>query len=125
MTTAATETTPNASIDTAKAAAPKGPVRELRPAVDIYENADELLMVADVPGASSESVNVRFEAALLTLQADRVSADGRVARYQRAFQIPDSVDPDKISAELENGVLQVHLRKFEKAKVRTIAVTTH
>jgi HSP20 family molecular chaperone IbpA len=123
MTVANTETETEIAKPAAQQA--RGPVRELRPDVDIYESADELLVVADVPGATSESVNIRFEESLLTLQADRSSPDGRRARYQRAFQVPDSVDPDKISARLDSGVLHVHLRKFEKAKPRTIAVNTH
>ena len=35
------------------------PLREVRPAVDVYENTDELLMLADMPGANAESVNIR------------------------------------------------------------------
>jgi HSP20 family protein len=101
------------------------PERVLRPQVDIYENADELLLLADLPGASSESVDIRLEDGVLTLQADRSSADGRALRYRRAFHVPETVDPEKISAELKLGVLHLHLRKLEKAKPRTIAVSVN
>jgi len=97
------------------------PVRELRPAVDVYENADELLMRADMPGASADSVKIRIENSLLTLQAQR--EDGAATlRYYRAFQVPDSVDPEGISAELKQGVLQVQLKKHERAKPRVIQI---
>lgn len=99
------------------------PWRELRPRVDIYENPDELLMLADMPGADAESVNVRLEAAQLTLQALRAS-EGQGVRYHRAFQVPDLIDPEQVSAELKNGVLHVHLRKSEAAKPRTIPIRT-
>jgi HSP20 family protein len=100
----------------------KGPVRVFQPRVDVYENADELLLLADMPGASADSVNIRYEDELLTLQAQRTAADGPTLRYQRAFQVPDSVDPEQISAELKQGVLHVHLRKAERAKPRTIEI---
>lgn len=98
------------------------PVRELRPRIDLYENADELLMLADMPGANAKSVSIRIENALLTLTAERASVAGQNIRYRRAFQVPDTVDPEQISAELKEGVLRVHLRKSERAKPRTIAI---
>lgn len=97
------------------------PVRELRPAVDVYENADELLMRADMPGASADSVKIRIENSLLTLQAERQGAEATL-RYYRAFQVPDSVDPEGISAELKQGVLHVQLKKHERAKPRVIQI---
>ncbi|HKU44161.1 MAG TPA: Hsp20/alpha crystallin family protein [Polyangiales bacterium] len=103
-------------------AQPNTPVRELLPRVDVYENADELLLLADVPGVTPESVNVRYEADELRLEAQRTAADGPKLRYFRAFALPDTIDPERITAELKQGVLHVHLGKVEKAKPRTIAI---
>jgi HSP20 family protein len=103
---------------------PARPVREVRPLVDVYENADELLMRADMPGASAESVKIRVENSLLTLQAQRESADSTL-QYYRAFQVPDSVDPEGISAELKQGVLHVQLKKHERAKPRVIQIRSN
>jgi len=100
----------------------KPPVREVRPRVDIFENNDELLMLADMPGATSDTVGIRVESSLLIMQAQRSGAAGANVQYHRAFQVPDTVDPDGISAELKNGVLHVHLRKYEKAKPRAIPI---
>jgi HSP20 family molecular chaperone IbpA len=105
--------------------AAQAPVRTFLPRVDIYENSDELLVVADVPGATSESAHVRLEEAVLTLGAEYTRVDGSVVRYQRAFQVPETIDPDQVTAQLKDGVLQVHLRKQEKAKPRTITVTAN
>lgn len=104
--------------------APTAPVREVRPAVDVYENADELLMLADMPGASAESVKIRIEQSRLTLQAQRAPNDDSASslQYYRAFQVPDSIDPEGISAQLKQGVLHVRLKKHERAKPRTIQV---
>lgn len=121
MTNAAANITPHQDQ---RLSAQARPIREIRPAVDVYENADELLMLADMPGASADSVNIRIEESLLTMQARRSVNDGSEAalQYHRAFQVPDSVDPEGISAELKHGVLHVHLKKHERAKPRTIQI---
>jgi HSP20 family protein len=119
MTTAnVTQVDPRAN-QAAKPAAQPAPVRELRPRVDVYENADEVLMLADMPGASADTVNVRLEADQLTMQALRAQEG---IRYRRAFQVPDTIDPEQVSAELKQGVLHVHLKKSEAAKPRTIPI---
>lgn len=123
MTATATATETSKPVNTL--AQPVAPARELRPQVDIYENAEEVLLLADVPGASKESVNVRVEEGVLSLEALRTLANGQTVRYQRAFHVPESVDPEKISAELKHGVLHLHLRKAEKAKPRTIAISAN
>lgn len=112
----------NPKTDQSAALAASTPIREIRPRVDVYENADELLMLADMPGATANSVGIRIENALLTMTADRTTASGQNVRYHRAFQVPDSVDPEKVSAELKQGVLHVHLHKTERAKPRKIAI---
>lgn len=103
---------------------PTRPVREVRPAVDVYENADELLMLADMPGAAADSVKIRIENSLLTVQAQRAANEASEAalQYHRAFRVPDSVDPEGISAELKQGVLHVQMKKHERAKPRTIQI---
>jgi HSP20 family protein len=96
-------------------------LHELKPRVDIYESADELLMLADMPGAAADSVAVRLEGAQLTLEATRTTQSGGV-RYFRAFRMPATVDANGISADLKDGVLQVHLRKSEAAKPKAIPI---
>jgi len=97
------------------------PVRDLTPSVDVFENADELLLLADMPGATAESVAVNVEGGQITIEAQR-ALHGESVRYRRMFQLPSTIDPEGISAELRDGVLHVHLKKSEKAKRRVIAV---
>jgi HSP20 family molecular chaperone IbpA len=96
--------------------------REVTPRVDVYENADELLMLADMPGASADSVHVRLEGEQLTLEAERALTSQSSIRYLRMFRMPATIDPDGISAELQSGVLHVHLKKSEASKPRTIPI---
>jgi len=100
------------------------------PAVDIYENQEEILLVADLPGVQRDHVSIDLEKDQLTLQARRSwegAPDGFPARfnafdYYRAFLVPKGIDAEKISAELTNGVLRVHLPKSAAVKPRRIDV---
>ena len=103
-----------------------------RPNVDILERADELLVVADIPGAKPDDIDVQFEDGTLTIHArvePRQEADMRylvreygVGDYYRTFQVSEAVDAGKISAECANGVLTLHLPKAESIKPRKISV---
>lgn len=104
------------------------------PSVDILEDRDELLLIADVPGATSEHIDIRFENGELTLHArvePRTAAEPvrdvwreyGVGDFHRSFQLGESIDNAKIHAEVKDGVLTVHLPKTEAIKPRKIAVT--
>jgi len=103
------------------------------PSVDILEDRDELLLIADVPGANSEHIDIRFENGELTIHArvePRVAAEPDrdiwreygVGDFHRSFQLGESIDNAKIHAEVKDGVLTVHLPKTEAIKPRKIAV---
>ena len=100
------------------------------PLVDIFENGDELLLVADVPGVSNDALAIQFEKGQLTLEARRtdvfegaaLAAEYRPYDFRRTFVIPQGIDAAKISAELDGGVLRVHLPKAAQLKPRQIHV---
>src|SRR4051794_12913032 len=77
------------------------------PLVDVYENQNELLVVADVPGVAKEDVTINLEKGLLSIDAKRPGHYD----YFRAFLVPQGVDTSKIDAELKSGVLRVRLPK--------------
>jgi HSP20 family molecular chaperone IbpA len=103
-----------------------------RPNVDIREQADELMIVADMPGAKSDAIDLKFEDGTLTIHAEvppRQDQDRRfltreygVGDFHRTFQISEAVDASKISAEYADGVLTLHLPKSEAVKPRKIDV---
>ena len=102
------------------------------PAVDIVERPDELVIVADLPGANRESIRVELEDGTLTMRAqvDQRSGDGSsylrqeygVGDYGRTFHVGDGIDEDRISAEYADGVLTLHLLKRESVRTRRIEV---
>lgn len=104
--------------------------RTITPPVDVFENADEVLVVADVPGVPGDQLDVRVENGTLTLQARSVADTGgtalareyEVADFARSFRIPSGVDAGNISAEAKNGTLHVRLPKIAAVKPRKIAV---
>ena len=101
------------------------------PAVDIVEKADELLLVADVPGVLVDQIDVRYEDGELTLHAPAVVRrpagrfwleEYQVGDYYRSFRIGQSIDATRINAQCVDGVLTLHLPKVESVKPRRIAV---
>jgi HSP20 family protein len=100
------------------------------PPVDIYENRDEILVLADVPGARTDGITVRLEKNELYLHARREEANAgtpvmggvRTADYSRTFIVPRGIDGERISAEMNGGVLRIHLPKSESSKPRKIEV---
>jgi HSP20 family protein len=100
------------------------------PRVDVYENANELLLVADVPGVTKESVSIQLDKGQVTIEASRADeiagsplvAEYRPADYARVFSIPQGIDASKIDAQLSGGVLRLRLPKSEALKPRRIEV---
>ena len=108
--------------------------RFYRPSVDIVETTDELIVLADVPGARGDQIDVRFEDGMLTIHAkveprqdpatEYVLREYGVGDFFRTFQVSEAIAADKISAEYAAGVLKLHLPKAEAVKPRKISVQT-
>jgi HSP20 family molecular chaperone IbpA len=100
------------------------------PRVDVYENANELLLIADVPGATKESISIHLDKGQVTIEAVRpddaparaLIAEYRPCDYLRTFSIPAGIDASKMDAQLAAGVLRLRLPKSEAAKPRRIEV---
>ena len=101
------------------------------PEVDIYEQDDSLVLVADVPGVGTGGVEVSLEAGVLEITAHRGEekspddadyAEYRPASYHRVFSLSDDIEADRIAATIRHGVLTVTLPKSARAKPRKIAV---
>jgi len=103
-----------------------------RPNVDILEKADELVLVADLPGVKADEVDIRFEQGELTIhgRAKPRYEEGTkfllneygIGDFYRTFRVSEQVDASRIHAEYHDGVLTLHLPKVEAVKPRKIAV---
>jgi len=101
------------------------------PRFDIWENDDEMILYGDLPGVMPEDLDVRFENPVLTIHG-KVSprhndikflhGEYGIGDFHRTFTVSEAMATERISAELKNGVLTVHLPKSEKVKPRRIEV---
>lgn len=101
------------------------------PRIDIWESDEELVLYADLPGVSPEDLDIQFENRELRIHGkvgprheDRNFLYGEygIGDFYRTFTIGETIDSKKISAELQNGILTLHLPKTEAVKPRRIAV---
>jgi HSP20 family protein len=109
-------------------------IKTYAPAVDIFETANNILVIADMPGVDERSVDVTLEKNLLTIHGmiDSTTHDDLelafseygVGDYQRAFSITDEIDRSNIKATVKDGVLKLVLPKAERIKTRKIEVTS-
>lgn len=109
------------------------PGRVFVPAVDILENEEEIIILADMPGVTSKSVDIDLRESVLTIQGRISPAEGEkevtVYRefdwgdYLRQFTLSDAIDQEKITAKMDLGVLRLTLPKAEKRKPQKIQVT--
>ncbi|MFN0135828.1 MAG: Hsp20/alpha crystallin family protein, partial [Phycisphaerae bacterium] len=100
------------------------------PAIDVIETSDAFLLIADVPGATRETVSVEYDNGMLTIQcpiAPRVTDESRFARreyaigdYRRSVRIGEAIDVSRIGAELANGQLTLTLPKTEAVRIRKV-----
>ncbi len=103
----------------------------IRPAVNIMETAEGLILMADIPGAAKETLDVNVEKGILTISAPVSHAmpgqlayrEFDLADYYRQFSIPESLDHEKAKADYCNGILTLIIPKAEAAKPRRIEVT--
>ena len=104
------------------------------PAVDIYENEHELVVKADLPDVDPKDLDIRVENNILTIRGERkfekkVNEDNylRVERaygaFSRSFALANTVNPDGIKADYQNGVLTLVIPKREEAKPKQIKVS--
>ena len=104
------------------------------PPIDIYDSEEGLVLEADLPGVSLETLDLQIEDNKLTLfgrvrsklpeDARPVHQEYSVGDFLRSFILSDNVDHERITAKLNNGVLRVELPRAEESKPRRIQVST-
>ena len=103
------------------------------PAVDIREETDRFVLYADVPGVDPKDIEVTMENGVLTIRGERkLESEEEREGYKRTerargtfyrrFSLPDSADPERVSARGKNGVLEVTIPKHERVQPRKISV---
>jgi HSP20 family protein len=109
------------------------PTRAYVPVTDVFETEQALVVVLEMPGVGKDSVDVRIENEVLTIDGrlDFSNYDGlqpvyteyNIGNYARRFEVSSEIDSDRITADLKDGVMTLVLPKAEKARPRRIAVS--
>jgi HSP20 family molecular chaperone IbpA len=108
------------------------PARIFVPAADIYETAEALKVVLEMPGVDKSNVTVRVEDGVITVEGrldfskyrdlQPLYTEYNIGHYSRSFRLTTKISQGKIGAEMKDGVLSLVLPKAEEAKSRTIQV---
>ncbi len=104
------------------------------PNVDIYENKDQIVLEAELPGMNREDFDLTFENNVITLRGERRfekkdesdnyhRVEGAYGSFIRSFTLPQTVSAEGATAEYQNGVLRVTLPKREETKARRIEIS--
>jgi HSP20 family protein len=109
------------------------------PAVNMAESKKEFMLTAEVPGMTTKDVNIDYCDGMLTIRGEKEQEQKETAddatyyrwersfgKFQRSFPFPGGIDESKITAEIKDGILTVHVPKAEEAqaKHRPIPVLT-
>ena len=103
------------------------------PSVDLVDADGEFTLTAELPGVEPDDVEVDVEGGVLTIKGEKKEerkeetktrrlVERSYGSFERTFNLPRSVDPEKVKAQFENGVLTVHLPKREEAMGRKIEI---
>ena len=103
------------------------------PAVDVYEDAEKVVLKLEVPGIEEKDLDIRVENHTLTVKGERTFAqeekeenfhriERRYGSFYRAFTLPSTVDTENVDAKYNAGVLKLELKKKPEAQPRQIKV---
>jgi HSP20 family molecular chaperone IbpA len=108
------------------------PVRIFVPVTDIYETEEGLTVTMEMPGVDKANVEIDVKDGVLTVQGrldfakyeelKPVYTEYNIGNYRRSFSISNKINQERISAEMNDGVLRLSLPKAEEARPRRIAV---
>jgi HSP20 family protein len=115
---------------------PWGAMEEIAmPRTDVAETDKEVKISMELPGIDPREVEISVAGGMLTVRGEKKQERQKERRdyhyverqfgsFQRSFQLPSSVDPDKVDAQYKNGVLHITLEKQPQAQAKRIPVKT-
>lgn len=107
--------------------------RAVLPAIDVFEDASGITLLADMPGVPKDQLELNVEGEALLIEGsvqprtpdglEAIYAEVRAPRYRRSFTLSRELDTSRIEANLKDGVLRLRIPKQAHAQPRRIAVT--
>jgi len=103
------------------------------PAIDVYEEKEQYVIKAVLPGVKREDVTLSLEDDVLTIKGERcyeedekqegfLRVESTYGAFQRVLQLPQSVQADAVNAEFKDGILKITLPKADTVKTREIKI---
>ena len=130
MTTEQSKEVTNTDEQTKSITQPEQP--SIRPAVDVHENDDVIVLYAELPGVNQDNLDITIENGNLQLEArakldtpaemSPVYAEFQTPNYKRSFTLSNELDTDNIEAKLAHGILKLTIPKKETIKPRKVDV---
>ncbi len=103
------------------------------PAVDVFEEKDDIVVKAEIPGMDKDNIEVKLTDHTLTIKGEKKKAEETkeenyyrsersYGSFFRTLELPKDVHADKVKATFKNGVLEVRMPKTEEAKAKEVKV---
>ena len=107
----------------------------LAPAADMYETDDELVVELEVPGFEEKELSLEVTDHTLVIKGEQAATKDEKKRsyrfherlertFERRFALPEVADTDKLTAEFKKGILEVHAKKIQTVKPKTVPIKT-
>lgn len=100
--------------------------------IDMYEEKDELVVKAELPGVNKQDIDIQLEGNSLSISAEKKSEmpedattyndERSYGKFSRCLSLPFPVDTNKVNSTFENGILEIRLPKTEEAKAKHIEI---
>lgn len=109
------------------------PISLEAPALDVYEQKDDLIVKAEIPGLTKDEIDISLEGNTLTIKGEKKKeeeikeedyyrCERMFGAFSRSVELPVEVQADKVNASFKNGVLEIRLPKTEEAKKNVVKV---
>jgi HSP20 family protein len=103
------------------------------PALDVYDQKDDLIVKAEIPGLSKDEIEISLEGNILTIKGEKKKeeevkeedyyrSERSYGAFSRGIELPVAVQTDKVNASFKNGVLEIRLPKTEEARKNVVKV---
>jgi HSP20 family protein len=109
------------------------PISMTAPTLDFYEEKDDLIVKAEIPGMTKDEIDISLDGNMLTIKGEKKKeeevkeenyyhCERTFGSFLRTVELPMGVKPDKVDASFKNGVLEIRLPKAEEAKKNVFKV---
>jgi HSP20 family protein len=109
-------------------------IEEFSPVIDMYDNKDEIVVKAEIPGMKKEDVHVSITEDSISIKGemkkeeevkedDYYYSERSFGSFSRTLNLPSKIKSNKVDAKFENGLLEIHMPKAEESKPKEVEIS--